>query len=154
LKPRQVLAEKRRVDAGTGAGYSDTEGASAFAHGYNVEGEGDGDVEAAGHSSAGAGNGTGMGDPSIRNPKDPTVSGRLKQTTAAVRAGHGVNSRGSKGSSIATKLLPSRFPAHQPYSVIVRPNIELISVTLHRSQADLLLAYVYFQQGDGSGGEG
>jgi hypothetical protein len=28
------------------------------------------------------------------------------------------------------------------------------SVTLHRSQADLLLAYVYFQQGDGSGGEG
>jgi hypothetical protein len=57
-------------------------------------------------------------------------------------------------SSITTKLLRSRFPAHQPYSVIVRRNMELISVTLHRSQADLLLAYVYFQQGDGSGGEG
>jgi hypothetical protein len=35
-----------------------------------------------------------------------------------------------------------------------KKKIELISVTLHRSQADLLLAYVYLQQGDGSGGEG
>jgi hypothetical protein len=69
-----------------------------------------------------------------------------------MRAGR--KGKDAKGSTISTKLLRSGFPTVQAYSVIVRRNIELFLVALHRALADLLLSYVYFQEGDGSRGVG
>ncbi len=57
----------------------------------------------------------------------------------------------NKDTKTTTKSYQITFPVSQPYSCIVRRNIELTSLSLQRGQAALLLAYVFFQQGGGRG---
>jgi hypothetical protein len=106
--------------------------------GDSEEGKEDDGLDESGQSAAGAG--TGKSNPSILNPKDPTPKGHFKKAAAAMKAGR--KGKDAKGSTISTKLLRSGFPTVQAYSVIVRRNIELFSVALHRAQADFLLSYV------------
>jgi hypothetical protein len=81
-----------------------------------------------------------------------TGAGRSGGTTEGMQAGaeKGTGS-GKKDNNLKTKSFRVTFPVNQPYSCIVRRNIELASLALQRGQASLLLAYVYFQKGGGKG---
>jgi hypothetical protein len=135
-------------NTGGGADDSDADRVSAtnnYACGDSEEGKEDDGLDEYGQSAAGAG--TGKSNCSTLNPKDPTPKGHFKKAVVAMKAGR--KGKDAKGSTISTKLLRSGFPTVRAYSVIVR---QLFSVALHRAHADLLLSYVYFQEGDGSRG--
>jgi hypothetical protein len=115
----------------TGVGADDFD-ADNYARGDNEEGKEDDGLDEPGQSAAGAG--TGKGNGSTLNPEGPTPKGHFKKAVAAMKAGR--KGEDAKVSTISTKYLRSgSLPCRRT-----------------ASQADLLLSYVYFQEGDGSRG--
>jgi hypothetical protein len=107
-------------------------------------------------TAAGAGGSAGVeeaeGPPDSVGANQYTGNPRRRRSTGWRHTARGKagGDRSEKSSSLTTKLLRSRFPSNQPYSAIVRRNIETISTALHLGQAKLLDRYAYYQEGEGA----